>query len=426
MPESPGIYVGPQHNILQDGPQHAYKVHVPGPALTYGQFRQVTEQFVTHTITGVYREADQSIRGALDQVRHEVDVAIQQGAQIIVVSNRGAQRGRTVPIPSLLLVATAHQTLLDRDARAQISLLIEAGDAVEPTHVMRLLEAGAEATFPFHGLQLAGEVGAVEYVQRLNAGAYQLLLEAGISDYSAYLGSRRFHIVGLEEKFVEEVFSGAPRALGTFGVDDIGHQLTRPAVFLKPVHELLSPIVSKSTSNRVVEAATLEQFFLPPDVLTLTDSRQNVDLVNLAHAEEVVLEPPAHHDTTRPDGLRLLIKEIKAINPHTRVHVRIGTDLTCEDAASEAVNAGADVVNLVDGEYEWVLGLLALSDSPVMQRATIAVGTGLRSARDVFVAAALGARKYRLDPQVDLHSLLEELGDLLARVGVSSLTEVFG
>src|SRR5699024_1927037 len=144
------------------------------------------------------------MREALDNVRSDVDRAIDAGAQVLLLSNRGAQSGTSIAVPSLLLAATAHDHLLRTGNRGRVSLLAEAGDAVEPVHVLRLLAAGAEAVVPYHGEAIAGEEGAGTYLEELTAAVYSTLLESGVAEYRAYQGSRRFHIIGLEPELVRE------------------------------------------------------------------------------------------------------------------------------------------------------------------------------------------------------------------------------
>src|SRR5699024_2924117 len=178
----------------------------------------------------------------------------------------------------------------------------------------------------------------------------------------AYQGSRRFHIIGLEPELVREVFRGAPQALGTLDLENLGEQLGRPHLTLDPVHQLLEPKAGEEIDLAAVESVEeILSRLVTRAPLEITDNRAAVDLVSLATAEEVLLTPPAHHDTVGPDGLRVLIDELRNVNPQVRLHVRVGADLTSGIIGLEAIHAGADVIDLVDGEYEWAFGRISLA-----------------------------------------------------------------
>lgn len=432
LPHPPRVRLGPEHNILDVGPEHARKVLLPGPALARGQIDEIGTYLRTVRVNGVY-EAPRSTydgEGLADAVSHvhsQVDEAMAQGAQVIVLSNLGAQHGQTVPVPSMLLAASAHQHLLETGQRARVSLIVEAGDALEPDHIARLLEAGAEAVAPFHGEVLAGPQRAATYLQGLNDLVYEELLESGTAEYGAYQGSRRFHIVGLTADLVDTIFSGAARALGAFGLEDLSRQLAEEPAVLDPLHRLLAPLEPHEEQvSSEADASAISSVLHQSEPLVIRNSRQDVDAYRLATATDVLLEPPAHHDIVGSDGLRLLISEIRLVNPRVRIHVRVGADLTSDFAALEAIRAGADVINLVDGEYEWVFGLLSLRQSAPLENVEIQVGTPLGRAQDIFVAAALGATEFKVPRETDLDELTSDLTELLARQGVGDLAELRG
>lgn len=432
MPDSPGVYLGPEANVLVDGPEHTRKVMLPGPAISTALSGEISTHLNLYGITGIYpsdnaQSAGEALRAVLEGVRAEVDAAIAAGAEVIRLSNRGARFGHTAPVPSLLLAGVAHQHLLEGGDRAKVSLVVEAGDAVEPADVIRLLEAGAEAVVPYHGEVVAGASGARRFLAELNERVYEGLLNSGVAVYGAYQGSRRFHIVGLQAALVEEFFTGAARALGAFGLEEIGELLAKERVTLTPLHLLLTPV--RATPVDVDEVDTVEQisrWMAPRDLLIITNTRQGVTLGRLATAKELLLAPPAHQDTVIPDGLRLVINELRMVNPTSRIHVRVGADLRSDIAATEAVNAGADVINLVDGEYEWVFGLLSLRQSELLEQVPIAVGTPLRTAQDVFIAAALGAQEFRLADDVEQTRVAHEVRHLLAQAGLRSIEDLVG
>src|SRR5699024_12131474 len=81
-----------------------------------------------------------------------------------------------------------------------------------------------------------------------------------------------------------------------------------PHLTLDPVHQLLEPKAGEEIDLAAVESVEeILSRLVTRAPLEITDNRAAVDLVSLATAEEVLLTPPAHHDTVGPDGLRVLI-----------------------------------------------------------------------------------------------------------------------
>lgn len=421
---SPGpVLIGPEHDILTDGPQHAQKVAFPSPVLTPTDLDQLRRHLPVAVISGVYARG--SLEAALERVRADVAAAVGEQAAVLVVSNRGAVSPNTLPIPSLLLAATAHQFLLRAGHRAQVSVIVEAGDALEPVHVLRLLAAGACAVVPYHGIARAG-TRAGTYLEGLRQALDADMLAGGVAEYRAYQGGQSFHIVGLAREVVKEFFPSARHALGRLTLAELGEQLGAGQPDLQPIHTLLHLTSNPIEVTEVEAAQRLEERFLIADPLEVTDAREQVDVHALAGATDILLSPPPHHDITGPHGLEHLVSELRKVNPTARVHARVGADLTSAAAAADAVAAGVDVINLVDGVYQWVLGLITITRNLAPDSATIAVGTALNNAHEVLIAGVLGAREVRLREDLDPRAVAADLRHLLAEAGVRRFADVIG
>ena len=101
----------------------------------------------------------------------EVSEAINEGARIIVLSDRGvrndhadplprpgdpagpAHGAATAPIPSLLLTGAVHHHLIRQRTRTKVGLVVESGDARECHHVALLIGYGASAVAPYLAVQ---------------------------------------------------------------------------------------------------------------------------------------------------------------------------------------------------------------------------------------------------------------------------------
>ena len=93
-----------------------------------------------------------SLEKALDRLFVEADRAYRDGANIIILSDRGVDENH-VAIPSLLAVSAMHQYLIKTKRRTSVALILESGEPREVHHFATLLGYGACAVNPYLALQ---------------------------------------------------------------------------------------------------------------------------------------------------------------------------------------------------------------------------------------------------------------------------------
>ncbi len=101
-------------------------------------------------MSGLYRVAGGglALKRALDAIRSDVSKAIDEGARIIVLSDRNGD-AVYAPIPSLLLTSAVHHHLIREKKRTKVGLVVECGDAREVHHMALLIGYGAGAINPY-------------------------------------------------------------------------------------------------------------------------------------------------------------------------------------------------------------------------------------------------------------------------------------
>jgi glutamate synthase domain-containing protein 2/glutamate synthase domain-containing protein 1/glutamate synthase domain-containing protein 3 len=135
----------------------------------------------------------------------------------------------------------------------------------------------------------------------------------------------------------------------------------------------------------------------------------------LRHAQtgQQLISPPPHHDIYSIEDLAQLIYDLKAINPHARVGVKLVSEAGVGTIAAGVAKARADYV-LISGHNggtgasplssiksagsPWELGLAetqqVLVQHSLRERLTIRTDGGIRGGRDIVVAAMLGAEEF--------------------------------
>ncbi|WP_102140919.1 glutamate synthase large subunit [Mycobacterium hubeiense] len=126
-----------------------------------------------------------------------------------------------------------------------------------------------------------------------------------------------------------------------------------------------------------------------------------------------LISPPPHHDIYSIEDLAQLIHDLKNANPQARIHVKLVSSVGVGTVAAGVSKAHADVV-LISGHdggtgaapltslkhagAPWEIGLADTQQTLVLNglrdRITVQCDGGMRTARDVMVAALLGAEEY--------------------------------
>jgi glutamate synthase (ferredoxin) len=138
-------------------------------------------------------------------------------------------------------------------------------------------------------------------------------------------------------------------------------------------------------------------------------------IARLRHAQPgmQLISPPPHHDIYSIEDLAQLIHDLKAVNPDARVGVKLVSEAGVGTIAAGVAKARADYVlisgadggtgasplsSIKNAGVPWEIGLAetqqALVANRLRERLTLRTDGGLRSGRDVVVAALLGAEEY--------------------------------
>lgn len=141
------------------------------------------------------------------------------------------------------------------------------------------------------------------------------------------------------------------------------------------------------------------------------------EIARLRHATEGVslISPPPHHDIYSIEDLAQLIYDLKQVNPEAIVSVKLVSQSGIGTIASGVVKALADKI-IISGHVggtgaspltsikyagaPWEIGLAevtqVLSLNKLRHRVTLQTDGGLKTGRDIVIAAMLGAEEYAL------------------------------
>ena len=236
------VFTGKKRNILTETPEHCRQLKLPHPILANEDIERLRtvrrDDFKVATISALFQaetsDHGEALRTALAQLLDEAKEAVENGAAMIVISDRGLCESKA-PIPSLLATSAVHQGLLALGLRGQAGLIIESGEPREVMHFCLLCGFGANAINPYMAFESLDELHrdgdlpeemestqiADNYIAAIKKGVLKTMGKMGISTLRSYAGAQLFEAIGLERSIIDEYFTGTSSRIGGIGLDQI-------------------------------------------------------------------------------------------------------------------------------------------------------------------------------------------------------------
>ena len=229
------VYIGKDGNLLEEKEENCKMLQVNNPILTNTDLLKIKRmnkdgfQVAEIPIT-YYRNS--SLAKAIEYLYIEVDRAIREGANILILSDRGVDEYH-VAIPSLLAVSGLQQHLVRTKKRTQVAMILESGEPREVHHFATLLGYGACAINPYLAHESIKQLidtnmlhkdyyAAVEdYNDAILHGIIKIASKMGISTIQSYQGAKIFEALGLKEEFIEKYFTDTVSRVGGIGIEEI-------------------------------------------------------------------------------------------------------------------------------------------------------------------------------------------------------------
>ena len=239
--------IGPEGDVLNPVPESCHQIVLPQPILRNHELAKLVNLNPDDEVRGhkhgmrsaVIRclypvaKGGEGLRRALDDIRDAASKAIEDGARVLVISDRESNEN-LAPIPSLLSVAAIHHHLVRQRTRTQVGLIVEAGDAREVHHMAMLIGFGAAAINPYIAFESIedmlnrGALGGMDrekalsnYIKAAGKGVLKVMSKMGISTVASYTGAQLFQAIGISQAVLDEYFTGLTCPVGGIDLDDI-------------------------------------------------------------------------------------------------------------------------------------------------------------------------------------------------------------
>ena len=206
------VYLGTDGNVLEEKAENCKQLKINDPILTNTDLLKIknmkVDGFKVETIPIIYYK-NTSLEKAIDHLFVEVDRAHREGANIIILSDRGVDENH-VAIPSLLAVSALQQYLVQTKKRTAMAVILESGEPRDVHHFATLLGYGASAINPYLAQESIQELidlnmldkdyyAAVDdYNNAILGGIVKIAAKMGISTIQSYQGAKIFEAIGIK------------------------------------------------------------------------------------------------------------------------------------------------------------------------------------------------------------------------------------
>ncbi|MCI8930699.1 MAG: glutamate synthase large subunit [Lachnospiraceae bacterium] len=233
------VYIGTEGNVLEETPKNCNVLKVNNPILTNTDIIKIkgmkAEGFKVEVVPIIYYK-NTSLERAIERLFVEVDRVYREGANILILSDRGVDENH-VAIPSLLAVSALNQHLVKTKKRTSVALILESGEPREVHHFATLLGYGACAVNPYLAQESIKELidsgmldkdyyAAVDdYNSAILHGIVKIASKMGISTIQSYQGSQIFEAIGIDYDVINKYFTNTVCRVGGIGLKDIEKQV---------------------------------------------------------------------------------------------------------------------------------------------------------------------------------------------------------
>lgn len=233
------IYIGSDGNLLKDKSDNCTVLEVNNPILTsrdMDKIRQLNQTgFKNETISLLFYRGT-SLKEALDNLFIECDKAYRNGANILILSDKGVDEGH-MAIPSLLAVSALEQHLVKTKKKTDVSIIVESGEPRDVHQFATLLGYGTTAIYPYLAHECIEEmiqlnmldkevnIAIDDYNEAILKGIVKIAAKMGISTLQSYQGAQIFEAIGISKDVIDTYFTNTISEVEGITLKDIEKDL---------------------------------------------------------------------------------------------------------------------------------------------------------------------------------------------------------
>lgn len=298
------VYIGEDGNLLEEKPDNCRVLQIHNPILTSTDLLKIknmrVEGFKVETIPIIYYK-NTSLERAIDHLFVEVDRAYKDGANMLILTDRGVDENH-VAIPSLLAVSALQQHLVRTKKRTSVAVILESAEPREVHHFATLLGYGASAINPYLAQDTIKQLidnsmldkdyyAAVnDYNKAVLKGIIKIASKMGISTIQSYQGSKIFEAIGIGKEVIDKYFTDTVSRIGGITMKDIEEQVNELHKKAFDPLGLNIDLTLESSGNHKIRSGKEEHLYNPRTIHLLQKATRTGDYSVFKEYTKAVLE----------------------------------------------------------------------------------------------------------------------------------------
>jgi glutamate synthase (ferredoxin) len=251
------LSIGSDYNLFSVDPIHAKKLRIQNPIISNEDLVKIKfikhDNFKSASVSVLYtiEKGHNGLQEALEKLVDNVKENVSQGANIIILSDRGMDK-KQAPIPMLLACSAVHHGMTKHGMRSNFGIVIESAEPREPHHFATLFGYGASAINPYmvneiienlvstqDRIQITAGQAIENFNKAIEKGLVKIMNKIGISTLHSYRGAQIFEALGLNQKFINEFFCNTPTRIEGIGLFEVEKEIAKrhSLAFANPVSE---------------------------------------------------------------------------------------------------------------------------------------------------------------------------------------------
>ncbi|MGE5943401.1 MAG: glutamate synthase large subunit [Flavobacteriales bacterium] len=238
------LTLGGDTNIFDVNEKHARKLKIKNPVISkqdLDKIKSFTKNgFKATSISILYdvKRGHNGLEEALENVLEAVSKAIDEGTNIVILSDRDVNKDKA-PIPALLACSFVNSALRTLGKRSKVSLIVESAEPREVHHFALLFGYGASAINPYmvneiiedkineFDATLDAEKAVENYNKAVGKGILKVMNKIGISTLNSYRGSQLFECIGINTNVVNKYFPNTATRIQGIGLHEIEKEINK-------------------------------------------------------------------------------------------------------------------------------------------------------------------------------------------------------
>lgn len=246
-------YLGQKSTAIHPSKEAAHVIELESPFLTENQLAEIEALKKAARVHMLFSANDtDGLLDKLKQICHEAAECVRNGAQILILSDRGISTDRAV-VPVLLAVGAVHSYLTEKGLRMSCSIVAETAQAWSTHQFACLLGYGAEAICPYLAFEsirhrcenpraqtnggygsrehseefLSNETAIANFLVAARGGLLKVMSKMGISAVTSYTAAQIFECIGVGKEVIQFCFPGTASHMPGLSFAEIENETRR-------------------------------------------------------------------------------------------------------------------------------------------------------------------------------------------------------